>query len=156
MKTIKQYFWQFATILTFSLVSGGVFAAAGNYSSDVDLRPVMKMIKAGDYEAAINRLHDELDIDPDNPDIMALLGFSYRKTGQFEDALTFYQWALRSEPGHIGANEYLGELYLETNQFDKAVQQLEILDNLCRSGCKEYTKLKNAIDSYQDNTASNS
>ncbi|MEM7561714.1 MAG: tetratricopeptide repeat protein [Pseudomonadota bacterium] len=156
MKMIKQYFWQVVTILTFSIVSSGAFAAAGNYSSDVDLRPVMKMIKAGDYESAINRLHDELDIDPDNPDIMALLGFSYRKSGQFEDALTFYQWALRSEPDHIGANEYLGELYLETNQFDKAVQQLEILDNLCRSGCKEYTKLKNAIDSYQDKTASSS
>ena len=156
MKSINRYIWLPATLIAFMFASTGAFAAATNYSSDVDLDPILAMIEVGDFEAAINELHDILDVDPDNPDIMALLGFSYRKTGAFDDALTFYQWALRSEPAHIGANEYLGELYLETNQFDKAVQQLEILDNLCRSGCMEYTILKKAIDSYQDETASNS
>ena len=87
---------------------------------------------------------------------MSLLGFSYRKTQQYEDALTFYQWALRAEPEHRGANEYLGELYLETNQFDKAMQQLEILDGLCSFGCKEYSTLKKAIDSYQEDSPSSS
>jgi len=95
------------------------------------------------------------DVDPDNPDIMSLLGFTYRKAENYEDALTFYEWALRAEPEHRGANEYLGELYLETNQFDKALEQLQILDNLCRINCQEYTTLKKAIDSFQQ-TASKS
>ena len=137
------------------LFSGAGQAAGGNYSSSTDLKPILKLIEAGNYETAIDRLHDQLDQDPDNADIMSLLGFSYRKTQQFEDALTFYQWALRAEPGHRGANEYLGELYLETNQFDKAIQQLEILDDLCTFNCKEYSTLKKAIDSYQE-SASNS
>ncbi len=137
--------------------SGAVAAAGGNYSSDADLGPIMKLIEDGRYQSAIDRLHDELDYDPDNADILSLLGFSYRKTRQFEDALTFYEWALKVEPEHRGANEYLGELYLETNQLEKAVRQLEILDSICSLGCKEYTKLKDAIDSYQDaSTASNS
>lgn len=135
--------------------AGGGYADGGNYSSDVDLKPIMKLLKAGNYESAIDRLHDELDNDPDNPDILSLLGFSYRKTRNFEDALTFYTWALKVEPEHRGANEYLGELYLETNQLDKAVRQLEILDSLCLLNCKEYSKLKKAIDTYQE-TASNS
>ena len=135
--------------------STGGYAAGGNYSSDADLKPIVELIEQGDYESAINMLHDELDLDPDNADIMSLLGFSYRKTQNFEDALTFYEWALRAEPKHRGANEYLGELYLETNQLDKAVEQLEILDNLCRNNCKEYSTLKKAIDSFQQ-TASNS
>ncbi len=144
----------FGLLLTFS---GPVPAEGGNYTSDADLKPIIKMIEAGRYESAIDRLHDELDIDPDNADILSLLGFSYRKTRQFEDALTFYEWALKIEPEHRGANEYLGELYLETNQLEKAVRQLEILDSICSFGCKEYTKLKNAIDSYQDSSsASNS
>ena len=134
---------------------GSAFAAGGNYSSDVDLDPIIDLIDAGKYESAIDRLHNVLDTDPDNPDIMSLLGFSYRKTQNYEDALTFYQWALRVEPEHRGANEYLGELYLETNQFDKAIRQLEILDSLCTFNCKEYSTLKKAIDSYQ-NSASNS
>lgn len=137
------------------LVSNAAVADSGNYSSNADLKPILALIEDGNYESAIDRLHDELDVDPDNPDIMSLLGFSYRKTRNFEDALTFYEWALKAEPEHKGANEYLGELYLETNQFDKAMHQLEILDSLCSSDCKEYSKLKKAIDSFQQ-SASNS
>jgi tetratricopeptide (TPR) repeat protein len=141
-----------AALLSFS---GGVFAAGGNYSSDVDLDPIIKLIDQGDFNAAIDRLHDALDVHPDNVDIMSLLGYSYRKTRQFADALTFYEWALRADPKHRGANEYLGELYLETNRLDKAVEQLQILDDLCSFNCKEYSQLKKMIDSYQQ-SASNS
>jgi tetratricopeptide (TPR) repeat protein len=135
--------------------SSGSFAAGGNYSSDVDLDSIIDLIDAGKYQSAIDHLHEELDQDPDNPDIMSLLGFSYRKTQNYENALTMYQWALKVEPRHRGANEYLGELYLETDQFDKAMQQLEILDSLCTFNCKEYSTLKKAIDTYQK-SASNS
>jgi len=144
----------FLSIALLAFSASGL-AAGGNYSSDVDFKPIMKMIDQGRYESAIDMLYDELDVDPDNPDIMALLGFSYRKTQNYDDALTFYQWALKAEPDHIGANEYLGELYLETNQVDKAIEQLQILDNLCRNNCKEYSKLKQMIDS-SGQSASNS
>ncbi len=137
------------------VIAGPLHAAAGGYSGDADLKPILKLIDQGKYEAAIDRLHVELDYDPDNADILSLLGFSYRKTRRFDDALTFYQWALRVEPKHRGANQYLGELYLETNQFDKAMRQLEILDDLYTFGCKEYSQLGKAIDSYQE-SASNS
>ena len=144
-------------LLAFALVTfpGVGYSAGGNYSSDFDFEPVMKLIDEEKYQLAIDLLHDELDNDPDNPDIMSLLGFSYRKTQNYEDALTFYEWALKAEPEHRGANEYLGELYLETNKFDKAVEQLQILDNLCSTNCKEYTKLKQMIDTHQQ-SASNS
>ena len=145
-----------AVFLALSLVfSGAGFAAGGNYSSNTDLKPIIALIEEGNFESAIDMLHDELDLDPDNPDIMTLLGYSYRKTKNYEDALTFYEWALKAEPEHRGANEYLGELYLETNQLHKAVQQLEILDSLC-SDCKEYTTLKNAIDTFEQGGASSS
>ena len=148
--------WLPATLIALMLASSGAFAASGNYSSDVDLDPIMALIENGDFDGAINELYAVLDLDPDNPDILSLLGFTHRKKGEFEDALTYYEWALRSEPEHKGANEYLGELYLQTNQLDKAVRQLEILDGLCGNGCKEYTKLKKLIDSYEEQTASSS
>ena len=144
------------TVLTLALLTfpSVGYSAGGNYSSDFDFEPVMELIAEEKYQLAIDLLHDELDNDPDNPDIMSLLGFSYRKTQNYEDALTFYEWALKAEPDHRGANEYLGELYLETNQFDKAVEPLQILDNLCRTNCKEYTKLKQMIDSFQQSASS--
>ena len=106
------------------IFSSGGFAAGGNYSSVVDLDPIIELIDDGNFDAAIDRLHDALDAHPDNADVMSLPGYSYRKTRRFADALTFYEWALRADPDHHGANEYLGELYLETNRLDKAVEQL--------------------------------
>jgi len=105
------------------------------------------------HELAINRLHDVLDADPDNADIMSQAPVTARR--ETMGALTFYDWALRAEPDHRGANEYLGELYPETNQIDKAMQQLEKLDNIWRSNCKEYSTLKKVIESFKQ-TASNS
>lgn len=139
-----------ATLLAFfTLTFSGIgLAAGGNYTSDVDLGPALELIEQGDYDSAINLLHDKLDVDPDNADIMSLLGFSYRKTRNYEDAQTFYEWALKADPDHRGANEYLGELYLETNRIDKAVEQLQKLDDICRTDCKEYSQLKEAIDSF--------
>ena len=147
----KSGYKQLGLVLVSILIclSGKVFAAGGNYSSDVDLRPIMKMLDDGQFETAIDELHYELDYDPDNADILSLIGFCYRKIRNYQDALTYYSWALQSEPKHKGAIEYLGELYLETGQLPKAVEQLEVLDGLCRSSCVEYSKLKKAIDSYQ-------
>jgi hypothetical protein len=65
------------TLLGFS--SPG-FTAGGNYSSNIDLKPILKLIDQGDYHSAIDMSYDELDVDPDYPDSMSLLGFSYRKT----------------------------------------------------------------------------
>lgn len=135
--------------LVFALLSANAFAVSGNYSSDFDFRPVMQMIDQGRFHDAIDELHYELDYDPDNADIMSLLGFSYRKTQNYDDAMTFYEWALHAKPDHLGANEYLGELYLETDRLDKAERQLEILSNICPSDCKEYDTLKNAINTYK-------
>ena len=157
MKTPDRIKWLTAPLLAVVIAfSTPIQAASGNYSSAADLDPIFELIEREDYETAINALFDQLDLDPDNPDILSLLGFSYRKIRAYEDALTFYQMALRVEPRHKGANEYLGELYLETDQLDKAVQQLEILDSLCSFGCKEYSKLKRAIDSYQEASPSSS
>ncbi len=82
-------------------------------------------------------------------DILSLLGYSYRKVLNYEDALTYYQSALRVEPEHMGANQHLGELYVETDQLDKAQSQLELLDSLSLFASSEYAQLKESIEQYQ-------
>jgi len=106
-------------------------------------------IKDGDYDVAINklaRLHEE---DPEDADVLNLLGYGYRKTGDFDQSRGYYLQALAIEPKHRGANEYLGELYLETGQLDKAEERLAVLDKACWIGCEEYTELKESIDKYK-------
>jgi tetratricopeptide (TPR) repeat protein len=66
-----------------------------------------------DYVGAIPLLRKSVAADSRNADAYNLLGFSHRKLGQIDAALAHYGKALTLEPEHRGANEYLGELYLE-------------------------------------------
>lgn len=116
------------------------------------LKPAQDVIALGDYNTAIEKLTALRREDPKDPDVLNLLGFSYRKLGDFDNALRNYEAALALKPKHLNANEYLGELYLQTGRLDKAQERLAVLDDACFFGCKQYTKLKQAIKAYkQDN-----
>jgi len=58
---------------------------------------------------------------------------------------------LAIDPEHRGANEYLGELYLQTNDLAKAKERLNKLDDICYFGCEEFDDLKSAIAAYENN-----
>jgi tetratricopeptide (TPR) repeat protein len=78
-------------------------------------------------------------------DVYNLMGFSLRKTGDYKQAYTFYRKALDFNADHKGAHEYLGELYVETGQIEKAREQLMALRKLCPAGCEELSDLEEAI-----------
>ena len=84
-------------------------------------------------------------------DIYNLLGFSYRKleNPDLDKSFAAYMMAIELDPSHLGAHEYLGELYLMRDQKDKALIILEKLDQLAGSNSEEYKELKIAIDEYQ-------
>jgi len=79
---------------------------------------------------------------PSEPDILNYLGFSLRKAGDFTMAEIYYEQGLALDPQHIGINEYLGELYVETNRIEKAKERLKVLEN-CK--CNEFEELKTVI-----------
>jgi tetratricopeptide (TPR) repeat protein len=137
------------SLFVVAVIINHAIAVSGSYSSDFDILPIKKMLQQEKFLEAIDELHYELDADPDNADLLSLLGYSYRKTQNYEDALTFYKWALKAKPDHRGANEYLGELYLETGQLEKAEQQLVFLSQICSAKCDEYNLLKKAIDTHK-------
>ena len=67
------------------------------------------------------------------------MGFTSRKVGNFEIAEKFYLQGLNINPNHNGINEYLGELYVQTNRIDKANERLKVLKSC---NCKEYGELE--------------
>jgi tetratricopeptide (TPR) repeat protein len=95
-----------------------------------DLTSVRAKIKAKDYAAALADLRDIVE-DIQQADVYNLLGFTLRKTGDFKTSLTYYTKALQLEPDHKAAREYLGELYVETGNMEKAKEQLAVLNRLC-------------------------
>jgi len=130
------------------LVLAPLYADGGYARENSKLAPIMQLIDDEDYQNAIVELETALRDSPDDADLLTLLAFSHRKSGNFKVALDYYQQALSIEPDHRGANEYLGELYLKMDRPDLAQERLKVLDEECFFGCKEYKKLKNAIEDY--------
>ena len=54
----------------------------------------------------------------------------------------YYLQGLDINPNHISINEYLGELYVQTNRISMAKDRLKILENC---NCEEFEELSNAI-----------
>jgi tetratricopeptide (TPR) repeat protein len=110
-----------------------------------DLAAVRASIKAKDFKDALGQLNAMVDKGVQHADVYNLLGFSLRKTGDYKQALTYYQKALDFDADHKGAHEYLGELYAETGQLPKAREQLAILVKLCPDGCEEREDLAKTL-----------
>lgn len=109
-----------------------------------DLTAIRAKIKAKDFAGARDELF-KLVNNHEHADVFNLLGFSLRKTGDYKNALTYYNKALELDAYHLGAHEYIGELFVETNQIEKAKYHLEILVRLCPTGCEEREDLEKAI-----------
>ena len=95
------------------------------------------------YEKAFKLFMQSNKEKPNNPDTLNYLGFSSRKLGNFVEAEKYYLSGLSLKPNHKRINQYLGELYLNTNRKDKAIGQLEILKSC---NCKEYGQLSDLIE----------
>ncbi|MDA9072856.1 tetratricopeptide repeat protein [Pelagibacteraceae bacterium] len=144
-------------LLFFLSLSNHVFAAGSDNSSDTSETALydkaVKLVKrAGKlekkdkpekakklYAQAFKELNKAYTTDKKNPDILNYMGFTSRKTGNFKEAEDYYLKGLNLNPKHNGINEYLGELYVQTNRIDKAKERLAVLKNC---NCEEYQELE--------------
>ena len=145
-------------VLLFVLsLSNNVFGAGSDSSSDTSedglYDQAVKLVKrAGKlekknksekakklYSRAFEKLNNAYKSDKKNPDILNYMGFTSRKTGNFKKAEVYYLKGLDLNPKHNGINEYLGELYVQTNRIDKANERLAVLKNC---NCEEYQDLE--------------
>ncbi|MYJ72966.1 MAG: tetratricopeptide repeat protein [Rhodospirillaceae bacterium] len=143
-------------LLLCALLGAGPAAAAGAGSSpqpgtpaNPDYTRAVALIGKGDFAGALPLLRKAEAKAPDNADVHNWLGYALRNLKRYDAALKHYRIALRLEPRHRGANEYLGELYLVLGQLEKAEERLAVLDRACLFGCEEYTELKEAIEAYK-------
>lgn len=114
-----------------------------------DFEKAEYLIKADKCDEAIPLLQSVVADNPRDADAWNYLGFCHRKMGKLQEALGYYERALKVNPKHKGANEYLGELYLMMNDLPKAEQQLAVLKGLCPSGCEELEDLEADIADYK-------
>ncbi|MDH3229059.1 MAG: tetratricopeptide repeat protein [Alphaproteobacteria bacterium] len=139
-----------ALTLTLGLASSVLaFGSSESPRQPREYGDALKAIKAGDYGRAVALLERVVAKQPANADAWNNLGYSERHRNHFEKSLMAYQRALAINPDHRGANEYLGELYLQIGSPAQARSQLKKLQALCPRGCEEADDLGKAIRSYE-------
>ncbi len=135
-----------------SLLADGGGGGGGSEKAaprDPQYEKAASLIQQGRFEQAIPLLEQVVAKNSGDADAYNLLGFSSRKLGKLEQALAYYDTALRINPKHRGAHEYRGEAYLQMGKLDMAKEELVFLDNDCWMPCDEFNDLKAAVARYE-------
>ena len=111
-----------------------------------------------DWQGVLDRMSEALEVRPWQDNAYNLMGFAYRKLGDYPAALEAYDKALTLNPYNRGALEYLGEAYLELDRPDDAKATLDRLAEACRllahgaidplTKCEEWQELAEAYEAY--------
>jgi tetratricopeptide (TPR) repeat protein len=122
-------------------------------AADPTYRAATKLIAQHRFTEAVPLLKQVLARDPHSADAYNELGFVSRKLGDRAAALDYYAAALKLDPRHLGATEYLGELYAESGDLPHAEAQLARVAELCHSKCEAFADLEAAIQHHQPGKA---
>ena len=126
----------YSMILSGLLACGGAVAAADSAPAEPK-DPVLEKAAAAtarkDWAAAQSVLAPAVAADPSNANYHNLYAYSIRKGANPDMSLVFkhYNEALRIDPKHRGAHEYIGEAYLMIGNVAKAKEHLGQLDKIC-------------------------
>jgi tetratricopeptide (TPR) repeat protein len=144
-------------IAGFCLLPGGALAAGGGAGDTVSvprdpaIARAQEAIAAKDWTRAAAVMREALAGHPDNADYHNLYAYALRKgpNPDMKEVFRHYEEALRIDPGHRNAHEYIGEAYLQVGNLAKAKGHLAALDKLCWLPCEQYTELKEAVEDYE-------
>jgi tetratricopeptide (TPR) repeat protein len=113
--------------------------------SDAELyRQGYALAMAGHYANALDALLAVKN--PDDSRVLTMIGFAKRKSGEVEESMAYYAWALDLDPESVDAREYLGEAFVDAGRLDEAKGQLAAIERLCGDRqCEQYKALAAAI-----------
>jgi tetratricopeptide (TPR) repeat protein len=97
-----------------------------------------------DYASAIDQLkalgHD------DNAAVANLIGYSYRKLGDYKLSQVWYERALQADPNHVKTWQYYGLWQVEQGNRDQAEYHLNKIAQLAGKDSEEYRSLAAALE----------
>jgi tetratricopeptide (TPR) repeat protein len=97
-----------------------------------------------DYSTAIEQLkalgHD------DRADVANLIGYSYRKLGDYKLSQVWYERALKADPNHVRTWQYYGLWQVEQGNRDQAQYHLNKIAQLAGTDSAEYRSLAAALE----------
>ena len=97
-----------------------------------------------DYAAAIDQLK-ALGRDDTAP-VANLIGYAYRKLGDYKVSQIWYERALKADPNHLKTWQYYGLWQVEQGNRDSAQYHLNRIAALAGTGGEEYRSLAAALE----------
>ncbi len=140
-------------MLTLTNTAAWSIANDDSQPADPTYREAARLIADQRFGDAVPLLKQVVARNPGNADAYNYLGYAVRKLGDRAAAFDYYRRALQLDPNHLGANQYLGELYAETGDLQNAQAQLARVGEICRSSCQAVTDLENTIRRHQPGKA---
>jgi tetratricopeptide (TPR) repeat protein len=124
----------------------------GNKSSSIDDPKFLEGYRTAyttiydrhDYNTAIEQLKS-LDRE-DVADVANLIGYSYRKLGNYKLSQTYYEQALKDDPNHVRTWQYYGLWQLEQGNREQAEYHLNKIAQLAGTDSTEYRSLATALE----------
>ena len=131
-----------------------IFAAGTAYDTvdaSKEYQKAENLINNKDFKSAIKVLNELISEDPNGytkADLYNYLGFATRKQSNpdYELAENYYLKALELNNNHVGALEYLGELYFETDRRDEALVLLDRIKMFAGDNSNEYKDLNKLLN----------
>jgi Flp pilus assembly protein TadD len=115
--------------------------------SDSGLIKAESLLQRQKWAEALSELTLVLKRHPKSADAYTYQGYAEMNLGDIKAAEDSFNKALAFETTHLGANQYLGELYAVTGQLAKARDQLQIIRLICgKTDCAEERALRATID----------
>lgn len=129
MNHIKQ------TVLISLLASAIGVSAQSNSYDKLGMQAWMK----GDYKTAVTQLEKADVKEPNNTNILKMLGYSYYQCGDFENAITTYSKFIALKPADYSAYYYRGKARLNVAN-DPKESLNEMRENFYLSAIRDFTK----------------
>lgn len=98
---------------------------------------------SGKYKQALKHLRPVETAD--DPRVLTYIGFSERKLGRVDVAMSYYARALELDPRNVATLSYMGEAYLQKGEIAAAQDSLGQIASLCGMDCAEFKALNAAI-----------
>ncbi|HKU08951.1 MAG TPA: tetratricopeptide repeat protein [Bradyrhizobium sp.] len=98
----------------------------------------------GEYASAIDQLK-ALHRD-DSAAVANLIGYSYRKLGDYKVSQVWYERALKADPNHVKTWQYYGLWQVEQGNRDQAQYHLGRIAALAGTSSEEYRSLAAALE----------
>jgi len=137
--------YYFVVVFCFQIFQVTAADISGPAESGSDLATAKSQIDKKDWPGAISTLEKFVKANPNNADGFNLLGYSLRNAKRYPEAIFNYKEALRIDPQHRGAHEYLGVAYVQNKELPTAKELLVSLEKICGQQCEEYQDLKKTI-----------